>query len=258
MIRFWDILVVRVLGDIANMNLDPYFFEVNAPECVIHAVCKEASFEHYGYIFCEAMHPPLLQGYIPNAIFMLDKCLMLGDTLCHSKGIVPHQEGGGPKKQIDRSIIESLEKKILDNPVEFTRFGLQGEARMIAMCYYFMAQAVIERFGQDGKEAMKASLIDMGAQRGKELKDKLEKAGAVTTWANIWDHFDLAYKYAWRMNIEKSDDKLFMADVEYCPMAEIWGELGDEEIGSMYCDNMYTAMFKELNCVLSVSLHEIQ
>jgi hypothetical protein len=47
------------------------------------------------------------------------------------------------------------------------------------------------------------------------------------------------------MNI-KSSNGSFVADVGSCPLAEIWNGLENKNIGPMYCDTMYTTMFKEI------------
>jgi hypothetical protein len=246
LMKFWDILSLRGCGgENPDLVITPYFGESITTHCPLHDVCREANFEHYGYVYCDEIHHEVVMAYHPKAIVEIHEDLMKGDAGCHFKFMMPQEM---PEEQIDKSGLKALEKRVKENPVEFIRLMLKREGHVVGMLYHSISQAVIERFGQDGRAIVKSSLLEMGKKRGIELKEKLKKARIETTWGNICDHFDLAYKYAWEIHREDtSDDRLFVADVEYCPLAEIWNELGDRELGPIYCDNMYTAMFKELN-----------
>ena len=45
--------------------------------------------------------------------------------------------------------------------------------------------------------------------------------------------------------MKRSDDKE-LAEITYCPLAEVWKDLKDTEIGPMYCRTQYEATLKEL------------
>ncbi|MEW6184252.1 MAG: L-2-amino-thiazoline-4-carboxylic acid hydrolase [Thermodesulfobacteriota bacterium] len=228
-----------------DMILTPYYTEFTAKHCPLHTTCQEQDFESEGYIYCDEMHLELLKGYNPAGVLEIHENLMKGDDGCHFMVVLPKERA---EVQVDKSKIEAMLQEVRKNPVEYQRLMLKREGLFMGMLYYFITRTAIERFGREAQEAITASLLEMGKKRGQELKERLRKATTQPPWENIWDHFDLAYKYSWGMKQEKvSDDRSFQAIVESCPLAEIWKELGDKDIGPAYCDTQYTTMFKELN-----------
>lgn len=246
LIKCWDILSVEG-ADAFNPEtvMTPYFVEFTGDKCFLYNVCKEADWEHWGYLYCDEMHYECYRAYHPGIIVEIHENLMKGDSGCHFVQLMLPKT---PEEQIDKSPLEALLKRFKENPVDFTRLMLQREGNHIANIYYWIATALIEKFGQEGRDMVESALVEMGKKRGQELKERLDRAGLEKTWANIWDNFDLAYKYAWKMKLEETaDERSFVAKVEYCPLAEIWAELGDTELGPLYCDHTYGAIFKELN-----------
>ena len=182
-------------------------------------------------------------NYHPNAIVNIHECLMKGDEVCDFKYMMIPEI---PEEKIDRSGLEALEKKEKENPLEFAVFYLKRDTRdFIGNLYYCLADSLIKRFGEEGKRTVKSALIEIGRRRGRELKEKLKRAGLDMTWKNIFDNFDLPYKHVWKMKAEKSDGT-FEAQVEYCPLAELWNGLENKEVGPMFCETIYDHMFKEL------------
>jgi len=251
LMKFWDILSVRGCGA-ENPDFTPYFVEFETTHCPLHDVCKEADFEHYGYLYCDEIHQEVTMAYHPKANVEIHEGLMKGDPGCHFKFLMPVET---PEEQIDKSGLRSLEKRVQENPTAFMRLMLRREAHVVGMLYYFLARAILDRFSLEGRSMVESSLREMGKRRGREIGERIERAGAELTWKTIFDHFDLGYTFAWEMKPEKtSHDRLFAAEVEDCPLAEIWKEIGDRELGPLYCDTMYTAMFKELSQEAKVTI----
>jgi len=254
--NFWDILSHRSCGVInADRLVTPYYSNYYATRCPgMHDVCKEANFEHYGYMYCDEMHLEAAMAYHPKIILEIHENLMKGDAVCHFMKMMPPEI---PEDKIDKSPLIALQNRIKENPIEFTRLMLKREPHVVGLLYYFISKEVIERFGKDGRAIVKSALIEMGKKRGSELKERLQKAELETKWENIWDHFDLAYKYAWKITRkDTSDDRAFVAEVEDCPLAEVWNELNDRELGPMYCDTVYRAMFQELNARTEIKISQ--
>jgi predicted hydrocarbon binding protein len=257
--RFWLSVPVRAMGlgparakkfspaveDIMSraraQPVTPYFHKSIAPNCPIYDVFKEANWWH-GWAFCDATHIECLQGYVPEAVVEIHECLTKGDDFCNFWWIMTPTI---PDEQIDRSAIEAKDNMEKANPVKTFLYYLNRDVEWTGALYYFLADALVKRFGEEGKRVVKSSLIDIGRRRGKEVKEKLVNAGLAVTWKNIFDNFDLPYKHVWKMNVETSNDR-FEADVEHCPLAEVWNTLENKELGPMYCETMYASMFKEL------------
>jgi hypothetical protein len=225
--------------------VSPYYVAHKIPSCPMHDVLKEEGVEHYGYIYCDEVHLEVIKAYDTNAVVEIHENLMKGDEFCDFVWWMkpPHEI---PEEKIDWSGYESLEKREKANPVQTALFYLKKDTwDVIGKLYYYLADASINRFGDEGKRMVKSALIEMGRRRGRELKEKLEKDRKDITWKNIFDNFDLPYKLVWKMKVEASNHK-FIANVEYCPLAEIWNGLENKELGPMWCETMYTSMFKEL------------
>jgi len=191
----------------------PYYVRIKPTVCVINEVCKNENFEHYGYIFCDETHQEAIKTYHPKAIVEIHENLMKGDDFCGFTWMMITET---PEEEIDWSGYDAFEKRQNENLVEAALHFLKWDVKDMGALYYYLADALIQRFGEEGKRIATAALIEVGRKRGKELKMKLNEAGLKRTFANIWSHFDLPYKHLWRMNVEISDDARsdqFTADV---------------------------------------------
>jgi len=236
LLKFWDIISISGCGaDNPEAVFTPYYSEFTTTNCPLADVALEAGWSHWAYLYCDEMHYECYKAYHPKAVVEIHENLNKGDSGCHFLQWMPEEI---PEDQIDKSPMEALTKRVQENPIEFARLMLSREGNFVGMISHFLAKALIEKFDQKGKAMVESSMIELGKQRGRDLKARLDKAGVETTWENIWDKFDLTYKYAWKMNREEAgDDRSFIAEVEYCPLAEVWSELDDTAIGPVYCDN---------------------
>jgi len=219
----------------------PYFHKNIVPNCPIHNVFKEADWWH-GWAFCDATHIECLQGYLPEAVVEIHEGLAKGDKYCNFTWLMIPTI---PEEQIDWSPVEALENREKATPVETLLYYLERDVNWMGNLYYFLADSLIKRFGEEGKRQVKSALIEIGRRRGREVGEKLKSAGLDVTWKNILDNFDLPYKHVWKMKTEASDGH-FTADVEYCPLAEVWNTQENNELGPMWCQTVYASMFKEL------------
>ncbi|MBW2618138.1 MAG: L-2-amino-thiazoline-4-carboxylic acid hydrolase [Deltaproteobacteria bacterium] len=256
-ITFVDIDSTRGCGGYnPETIIDPCYVEFQTTHCPLHEVCRENDFEHWGYIYCDEMHFEIMKVYQPKAIIEIHENLMKRDPGCHFYLMMPSLT---PEDEIDRTPLRALAERNEKDPVGFTRFMLHREGIQVGMLYYFLARAVIDRFGAEGRSLVTESLQGMGARMGREIKANLEKAGLQTSWEAIWNNFPLAYKYAWGMKPEETgDERVFLAEMTGCPLAEVWGEIGDKELGPLYCRTIYPAIFRELSPAAEISTPRCQ
>jgi len=244
-LRFWDVQSVRGCGAVnPEMVLKPHYANFKATHCTLHDVCKENDFEHWGYIYCDEIHQESLMAYQPDGICEIHEALMKDDGMCHFRVSLPRK---CENEAIGGSAYDKLENKIKSNPIEWTRIFLRKEANMVAMLYYFISRAIVDRFKDKGKEIVENAAKLIGQSCGKEIKKAIIDKNLTITMPNVIENFYLPYTYAWEMDdIELSEDKL-VAEIGYCPLAEIWKDVGDTEIGALYCQNIYHNMFKALS-----------
>ncbi|GAG21899.1 unnamed protein product, partial [marine sediment metagenome] len=179
------------------------------------------------------------------------------DPYCHFTWMMPPEI---PEDEIDRSGYERMNKWFEEEHDEALLLYSKRDAQNIAILYYFLADEIIKRFGSEGMKIVEASLKEMGKMRGNALKWKLAKAGITLSVKNVFDNFDLPsyahnvpFNKIWKMNIESTNGKTTM-DVSYCPLAEIWQELGNKEIGYMFCKTQCESIFKELSSEAEVEI----
>lgn len=92
-----------------------------------------------------------------------------------------------------------------------------------------------------------SSLQDLGRKRGELIKERLLNSGKEVNLKNVIDFFDLPYNLVWQMSCK--DDLI----VHSCPLAELWKELGDKDLGVLYCKIMYESMFEALSIKAKVT-----
>lgn len=241
LLRYWDISSVRTSGCYADDAVfSPYYVEHPATNCSFFDVCKETDFTHYGYTYCDEIHQEICMAYQPRASVEIHENLMKGDSRCHFKWMMIPQL---PEDKIDRSGYDRLEKRWKEAPLQKALFYLKKDVQVLGMLYYFLAKGLIEKFGEKGRTSVRVSLRELGHRRGMELKARLKEQGREPSLESIFA--DLPYKYLWKMKLERPNGDLHVI-VEHCPLAEIWNDLGDKELGSMYCEIMYSSMLGQL------------
>ena len=258
LINWWDVSSARTSGCFdpeAERVFQPQYntaYRVVHPatHCPIFDVVRENDFEHYGYMYCDEIHQAICQAYHPDGIVEIRECLMKNDPYCHFTWMMPPEI---PEDEIDRSAYERMEKWEKENPEEVALLYAKRDVIQTGIMYYFLARAIVDRFSSEGKGMVEASLREMGKMRGRELKQKLAKAKVDLSVENIFNNFDLPYKKVWKMDIKSSNDKS-LADVTCCPLAEVWHDLNDTEIGPMYCRTQYEAVLKELSSEAEIEI----
>lgn len=112
-------------------------------------------------------------------------------------------------------------------------------AKLMAELYYFMAKEMIDKLGEEnGKKAVKAAVTKFGKARAELMKDEAKERGLeinAETYAIVRDMPGIS----WEKDPNNSND------VIYCPMHDMWEQLGGEDIGALYCsiDNILYESF---------------
>lgn len=103
-------------------------------------------------------------------------------------------------------------------------------AKLMAELYYFMAKEMVERMGTEaGEAAVRAALTKFGEARVASMHEEArERNLPITpeTYALVRDMPGIS----WERDPENP------CDVTYCPMQDMWAELGDQRLGAIYCE----------------------
>jgi len=217
----------------------PYFVYYKFAPCAFHDAWREGGFEREGYIYCDEIHQEAIMAYHPNAIVEIHENLNKGDPYCLFKWMMPPEI---PEDKLGRSAYEKMEKRMRENPEQELLACLKRQTVCGALMHSCLSDSLIKQFGKRGEELVRKALRDLGLKEAERIKAKLKDAGKELTVENALYEFDLPYGLLWKMDVNTSDG-VFKADVEYCPLGELWSEIGHKKLGLIYCQEIYTSVF---------------
>jgi len=124
-------------------------------------------------------------------------------------------------------------------------------ARRMALLYYHMATAIIDRLGEEeGKRLIEKAILDYGNACGQRVREGVLEQGLAPVLENYGKVPDLPSK-GWRAEKVVIDGEETRATT-FCPLAATWKELGAEKLGRLYClvdVAKYGAYSKDLEAV---------
>ena len=125
-------------------------------------------------------------------------------------------------------------------------------ARRAALLYYYMGKTIIDHAGEEkGKELIKKAVWDYGVHCGKAVAEGVKAMGLPLEVGNFRKVPDLPSR-GWRANMVTKPDGSPQSQNVHCPLASVWKELGEEELGRIYCfvDQAKTEGYNpELECL---------
>lgn len=103
-------------------------------------------------------------------------------------------------------------------------------AKLMAELYYFMSKEMIEKLGEEeGTKAVREATRKFGEARVEVMIEEAKEKGlelTPETYAKIKDMPSISWK----------SDPENPCDMTYCPMHDMWQQLGAEDIGALYCE----------------------
>ncbi len=181
-----------------------------------------------------------MKGYNKNGVVEIHKNLCKGDDFCSFEWMQV------PAGSVDNSATITLERKMDDNPELYAMDCLKRTTRIVGALYIFLAKSIVKHLGNEGIDLIKSGVTTFGQIRGKIIREKLRRARKTTTIENIFNLFNFPHKFIWKIGNIKSNER-FRARVNYCPLGELWNELGLSQLGTLYCGGIYESMFKVFN-----------
>ena len=114
--------------------------------------------------------------------------------------------------------------------------SLKQLATHFAKLYIHIAREVESRFGNEGKNAIREGIRNFSFERGKNIRKIVQSKNLPLNMDNYYGNFDNSLAEAgFNMNLDLRD---WQAEgiVSHCPFAEIWKEMGEEDLGRIYCE----------------------
>lgn len=113
-------------------------------------------------------------------------------------------------------------------------------AKLMAGLYYFMAKEMIDKLGDEkGKESIRNAVTKFGESRANEMFEEARQRGLdinLDTYLKVRD----MPAVSWERDINNPND------ITYCPMHDMWEQLGANEIGALYCE-IDSVLYKAFN-----------
>lgn len=167
----------------------------------------------------------------------IEECRVELYNIVNQSGDLQKEKVLEKSKELDRLIVKYqymkggkvMEKKENNGAVA-------AQAKIMAKLYYYMANEIVEEVGkEEGMEIVRKAIWKFGANRGTEIRKKVEKDNQELNLENMTKYYDMPLNDAWDAEVKVTPNS-FKEIVDYCPFAEIWIEFGAEELGYIYCE----------------------
>ncbi|PYZ97016.1 hypothetical protein CR205_13450 [Alteribacter lacisalsi] len=134
----------------------------------------------------------------------------------------------GEVHTLGKYIPENVEKRKLEQD-EATVYG------QMAKLFGQVAKAVVDEYGERGKEAVREGVRTFGEARGKGIAARAAHLGQDNTIENYLSNYDMARSELFEMETEHYPEVIEQTFTK-CPFGQQWADDGMGEYGILYCE----------------------
>ncbi|GGF97465.1 L-2-amino-thiazoline-4-carboxylic acid hydrolase [Paenibacillus abyssi] len=117
---------------------------------------------------------------------------------------------------------------------------------IMAQLFAHVSKAVVDRFGEEGREAVKEGVRTFGEQRGRDIARRAALVDEPNGIENYLPNYDMG-----RSDLFEYETTMHPKEIEQtftkCAFAEQWKKDGMEEYGIMYCEMIDPAIARGFN-----------
>jgi len=126
---------------------------------------------------------------------------------------------------------------------------------LFAQMFCTLAEEVISRFGDEGRDAVAEAVKRFGEERGRRIAELVKSLGKPLDLKNffIYSDFDSRGNLTYSVNIVDGDVEITVTE---CPFAKGCRDWGKEEYGSIYCEHIDKAVLRGYNPSLVLEVPE--
>ncbi len=221
--------------------------------CPASEIWKSNQFWRWGHVYCDEFHQACVSSYHPDGNVVIPENLMKGDPACKFSWIMPPQS-----EKIDFGPITELGKKLSENyivksPHEAAVKALKRTTRIFAGRYLTLAQEITRAFDGQGEEVLCNGLRIWAHKRGQMLRQQHQSLSLQISPTTLFNYFDIPYQFLWEAK-EITNDQAYNLEIKHCPLAEVWQDLNDIELGHIYCKETYPAIIESYGLKSKFSL----
>jgi predicted ArsR family transcriptional regulator len=120
-------------------------------------------------------------------------------------------------------------------PIDEARTAVQNMARRVALLHMSYARVLVDELGEEmGKQLVRQAIWEYGSRIGQRMRAAVEEQGLDPTIENMDRGSDLS-PLGFESATAVVDGEARSRSVA-CPMAEVWREYGEDELGTLYCE----------------------
>lgn len=128
---------------------------------------------------------------------------------------------------------------------------------MYAKMYYFLAHEIIDRFQDEGRDAIRAAIRKYGHHRGTLNRERHQKQGIPINLVSLFTKTRFPSQSRFKTVEHELTPERWQAEVFECPLYQIWKELGGLEEGSIYCEEVHEIMWQGYEPRVTLSMPKI-
>jgi hypothetical protein len=244
LITCWDSASVFILKDRADTkpNYKPYDTRFDVHVCPASEAWKEAEFHQWGHVYCDEFHQACASSYHPDGNVVIPENMMKGDDHCHFQWIMPPDaqrlELGAPS-ELGKRLARDYQAT---SDVEGAWQALKRTNRLVGGRYISHARAIIEKFGDDGRDTVRRGLRSWGRLRGEHLRKEHEAKGIARDALGFMRRHDMPFATVWDMHEKVATENEFVAEIRETPHDEAWRDMRATELGPLWYEESYAAM----------------
>ena len=118
-------------------------------------------------------------------------------------------------------------------------------SRLYASLYYFLGQAMVDRFGDAGESALRQAIHNYGAYRASHVRADHDARGLALNLANMMNFGDMPNTDSLDSGDRICTPSEFRITVNECTLYNTWRSLNGVDAGRIYCEEVHHPLYCE-------------
>ena len=244
LITCWDNASTYVDKDSIESEgrFDDFDTEFNVHYCPAAEAWKKGEFHQMGHWYCDEFHQAAARTYHPDGNVTIHENLMKGDDHCHFRWLMPPNakmgELGDPTELGERL----SEDYRATSELEGAWKALKRSNRLLGGNFFTCAVPIMQRHGDDGRDAVCDALAAWGAERGELLQQRHLEKNLEPSLTNFVRFHDLPARLIWPVReIELTHNKVIV-EIDETPQDDAFEDAKLTELGRLWYEHSYPAM----------------
>lgn len=112
-----------------------------------------------------------------------------------------------------------------------------------SILYIKLAKALADAVPVEGEAAVREAVRRFGRDRGEKLRLRHAGCGLKINLENLFTYYDLPGDPRFKRRKIRLNPQERLSDTLVCPIAQLWKDAGERQLGRVYCEEFHHAMF---------------